>query len=233
MQGHWVNEKGQVLETENKIETHRGAQLGVAALAVVSVAAGAFAWMNSGNSDAREMPSNNSETVEATARTGNDIVLPGMGDPAPKPRDLAPAAARVDAPDRVDPASPVPPKPDVPKDTTDPKPAPTRGVSNRLEKASFVVRIKGVEHVDQCLELYRKDKDAAEAAFMKWASTEPALDGLSFVSANYSGEVILSYKGDEDANPVTSAKELQKRITSVEGVRYADPDYTAHPGKGG
>ena len=101
-----------------------------------------------------------------------------------------------------------------------------------MEEAAFVVRFNDDPVLTSALNQYRSDKDASIKAFAKWAADHPELSGLTLVRVNYSGETILGYIGADDASPVSNAKDMQARLNSLPFVRYADPDYTAFPGKG-
>lgn len=160
-----------------------------------------------------------SETIDAT-RQGSD----------------EPAFETVDGPDRmpaetdtiIDEPQVVEPKP-VPKPDIKP---PTRPGGRILKEAAFVVRFNDLPELDAHLKQFRKDKAGSRAAFAKWAAKHPELNGLTLERVNYSGEVILNYRGADDANPATNAKEIQARLNGLSFVRYANPDFTAFPGKG-
>jgi len=101
-----------------------------------------------------------------------------------------------------------------------------------LEEAAFVVRFNDDPDLTPVLAQFRSNKEASQKAFAEWAAQHPELSGLTLVRVNYSGETILGYRGADDATPVSNAKDMQARLNSLSIVRYADPDYTAFPGKG-
>ncbi|MEO0983295.1 MAG: hypothetical protein AAFX03_11665 [Pseudomonadota bacterium] len=101
----------------------------------------------------------------------------------------------------------------------------------RSQSVDFIVRFNGVEEIDEVLGEFRSDPDAARAAFKAWAADKPPLQGLTLKDVTYSGECILTYTPDNDRRPVRAiAAEVRQRLEAAPGVRYADPDYTAHPG---
>ena len=159
----------------------------------------------------------------------DSIVLSEILTPTAPARD-EPADETIDGPSRVPAVKPSLPL--IPKPQPDPRPKPPKSGGQILEEAAFIVRFNDNPEINRCLQLFRKDKAASRAEFAEWASKHPALDGLSLERVNYSGEAILSYRGANDANPASSAKAIQARLNDLPFVRYADPDYTAFPGKG-
>lgn len=206
------------METDGEHEARLSKGLiGVVALALVGGGGGTLAYSLFGASDAPESESENSITIAEEA--SGDV-----------PDFQPPTKETVDGPIRMpaetDTVSDDPPAPG-------PLPArPRAPIATPDIKAAFVVRFQRGGKVDECLSLYRKDKDASRDAFADWASQHPELDGMRLQRVNYSGEAILAYDSSEDAKPLANAKQLQARIQSLESVRYADPDYTAFPGKG-
>ena len=208
-----------------------GGLFGIIALALAGSGAGVVGYMTLGG---------DAEQVEPAARP----IAEGLADnsveisetvSADVPELSDPAFETVDGPNRM-PAETgtiideAPVKPPV-RPIMAPKDGPKSG-ERVLKQAAFVVRFNDNPELDRHLKAFRKDKAASRAAFAKWAAKHPELDGLTLERVNYSGEVVLSYRGADDANPVTNAKEMQARLNDLPIVRYADPDYTAFPGKG-
>ena len=225
------------MRDDQKIGTRfSGGLLGVISLAIIGGAAGWLGYSTLGDDDTREIDLPVLPSIDAMADSTIDIIdVPGARDPS----ESETPDERVDGPGRM-PAEgetstedrPEPPRPEPPPtlETTPPAPAvPDRQI---LKQAAFIVRFNTSEETDAFIATFRKDKAASKAAFAKWAAGNPAFDGMTLERVNYSGEAILSYSGAEDANPVRSAKEIKARISAQETVRYADPDFTAFPGKG-
>ena len=98
-------------------------------------------------------------------------------------------------------------------------PRPVQG--QPLEKAQFIVRVKGSDAVDECIAMYHRDKVAGRKLFSAWADVKPELKGFRLVRANYSGELILSYTSRDGGRSVKAA---QKELLALENIRYADLD---------
>lgn len=88
-------------------------------------------------------------------------------------------------------------------------------------RARFIVRISGVDAIDQIIATYPKDKSKAQSLFLKWSGGRSELTGFKLDRASYSGELILIYSEREGKRPVETA---QKDLLSIERVRYADLD---------
>ncbi len=206
-----------------------GGILGVIALALAGSGAGVIGYYALGDGDAEQVdpavkPLANSEGENSIEMS--DIILP------PRPDQDEPAFEAIDGPDRMpaETGTIIEEPPTLPAEPqTAPPPVPAGRI---LKEAAFVVRFNDNPEIKRCLDLFRKDKDAARAEFAEWASKHPALDGLTLHRVNYSGEAILRYTGADDANPVSNAKAMQARLNGLPFVRYADPDFTAFPGKG-
>lgn len=212
-----------------------GGLLGVIALALAGSGAGAVGfWALGGdNSDVaepamkpvlQEIADNSvdiSETVPEDPQETEDPVYEAIDGPQRLPADV----------DIIDPAPVTPaPRPDDPP-IQRPNPPPISR-PRFLKQAGFIVRFNDEPELGAILKGFRGNKEKARAEFKKWASKHPELSGLSLERVNYSGEAILSYRGADDAAPALNAKEIQARLNDVPFVRYADPDFTAFPGKG-
>ncbi len=101
-----------------------------------------------------------------------------------------------------------------------PRMAPPRGV------VDFIVKVRGDGELDACLEAYREDPRRGRELFRRWASDKPQLDGARLSGSTYSGEAIISYDTPADA-PRRFTEEIHDRLMSINGVAYADRDYTA------
>lgn len=88
-------------------------------------------------------------------------------------------------------------------------------------RARFIVRIRGVDAIDQIIATYPKDKSTAQSLFLKWSGGRSELTGFKLDRASYSGELILIYSERDGKRPVETA---QKDLLSIEQVRYADLD---------
>lgn len=207
-----------------------GGILGVIALALAGSGAGVVGYYALGDNDAELATPAAKPVVDIEAdnsvEISDTITLPEAEG------DDDPAFEAGDGPDRMpaeidieidDTQSPEPETPSVP---------PPRPAGRIFEEGAFVVRFNDNPEIKRCLDLYRKDKAASRAEFAEWASKHPDMDGLTLHRVNYSGEAILRYTGAEDANPVSNAKAIQARLNELPFVRYADPDFTAFPGKG-
>ena len=208
-----------------------GGLLGVIALALAGSGAGVVGYWAFGGSETEEvsptaqeiLADNSIEISETTAEQES--------------RDDEAAYETVDGPDRLPAETGTivddPPPPSVPP-RVEPKPqtTPPAFQGRILKDAAFIVRFNNVPELEAPLKQFRTSKSESRAAFAKWAAKHPELDGLTLERVNYSGEVILNYRGADDANPARTAKEIQARLNELSFVRYADPDFTAFPGKG-
>lgn len=99
-------------------------------------------------------------------------------------------------------------------------------------EVTFIVRLKGAPEVDTIARNFKRNRPAAMEAYAELVRTRPALKDFRLVGASYSGEITLAYALPPGTEPTRATiMGIQKRILSVEGVAYADPDYIAHPGK--
>ncbi len=95
----------------------------------------------------------------------------------------------------------------------------------------FIVRFHPVEEVELCLSMFKDDPEGARRVFNDWASHYPTLAGMNVKKTSYAGELILSWSTETGAYPNRAdIIEKQKELQAMELVKYADPDYTAHPG---
>jgi len=104
----------------------------------------------------------------------------------------------------------------------------------RLEgtEVHFIVRLKGAPEIDTITRNFKRDPDAAQAAWKDLVTRLPGLSEFTLVGASYSGEIKLAYllPPGAPARP-DDIRAVQDALLKVEGVSYADPDYVAHPGK--
>lgn len=89
-------------------------------------------------------------------------------------------------------------------------------------QAQFIVRVQGVDAIDECLRLYYSDRPASYEMFREWAKGHSELVGFKLVRANYSGELILSYTPQAGGRSISAA---QQELLNLEQVRYADLDH--------
>lgn len=201
--------------------------LGVVAIAVLGGAGGTLVYTAFGGSglsaSSDRAPDNTIDVADTTS--GVDVA------PAIKPDVTVDGPARLPAEAGtivVDPPAPkIEQSQQKPFDMNSPPPPP-----NTLKRAAFVVKFNRGDKIDECLALYRKDKDASRKAFLEWASHHPELAGMRLEKVSYSGEAVLAYDGAKDPDPVSNAKQIAARLNGSDAVKYADPDYTAFPGKG-
>lgn len=98
-------------------------------------------------------------------------------------------------------------------------------------EASFIVRIKGEEAVDALIKTWRRDRDAAKAAYETWAQGRGIFGELELTGCSYSGELILTRRFAEDEVMTRSrVSDMLENLRAKETVAYADPDFTAFPG---
>lgn len=104
----------------------------------------------------------------------------------------------------------------------------------RLEgtEVHFIVRLKGAPEIDTITRNFKRDPDAAQAAWKDLVTRLPGLAEFTLVGASYSGEIKLAYVMPPGASArPDDIRAVQDALLKVEGVSYADPDYVAHPGK--
>lgn len=97
------------------------------------------------------------------------------------------------------------------------------------EPIDFIVRVEGAPDVEKALGAFRTDPNEARAAFDRWAADKPNMKMLRLTGVTYSGELILTYD-PKAADRRRSVGQVRELLNKTPGVRYADPDYRAHPG---
>lgn len=91
--------------------------------------------------------------------------------------------------------------------------------------ATFIVRFNDEPELDQVCRNFRRDEVGTRAAFHKWASGHPQLQGLQLVRASYSGELILALpKGDAAGR---SAADVIAALETIDNLAYAEVDSIA------
>jgi len=95
----------------------------------------------------------------------------------------------------------------------------------------FIVRFHPVDEVELCLNMFKDDPEGARTVFNDWASDYSTLAGMDLKKTSYAGELILSWSTQTGDYPNRAdIIEKQKELQAMDVVKYADPDYTAHPG---
>ena len=240
----------------SEVSTHLGGPLGFIGLVLMTGAAGALALVASFGGENETAEPDGPASMHDTAGTGDgdELVNVRTIPPSEPETEVRLAISREVEPDTDRPVAeeenvsvvpapvltlPAPPtgQPDqtarLPRQEEVVIREPVRAIRAPIRKADFVVRFKGLPEIEEYLELYRKDPEAGRAAFEAWARDKPELSGLTLTGVTYSDEAILTYVGAKDQiEPTASVRAIARRIQSVDGVRYADPDYTAQPGKG-
>jgi len=227
-------------DTEQEPRLSKGL-IGVVALALLGGAGGtiaysAFGGAETGGHSTADIPDPEPDnSVDLADSTSGAVAVPDivLDEPVDGPgRMPAKTDTITQEPDASEPAPPAPkPEPEPPAPVPKP-PRPRAPQAPTLGKAAFLVRFNKGIAIEESLATFRKDKDASRKAFADWAKRHPELDGMRLERVNYSGEVILAYDGSKDADPVSNAKQIAERLRGFEAVLYADPDYTAFPGKG-
>lgn len=179
-------------------------------------------------------------TVQATPGEDKETVEPAAApaEPDPPPPDLELEAGDprrfpgVRPTPRPPEAAPISPPGD--DDLIQPAQAGRPGDASALD-VDFIVKIKDAELRTRVLDIFRKDREGARAAFRDWALTHD-LEGFDLVGATYSGEIII-HIGEDAPEAVreraarTPARSMAEDIAARPNVVYCDPDYTARPGK--
>ncbi len=101
------------------------------------------------------------------------------------------------------------------------------------QPATFIVKFKENDAVDEVIANWRRDRPAARAAFAGWAEGDPLFSNMQVVGCSYSGELIL--ETEVPAGPAaarTGVARLIGEIRAHDAVAYADPDFIAQPGQG-
>ncbi len=98
----------------------------------------------------------------------------------------------------------------------------------------FIVKFRGVPEVDAALTLFRREPEAAAAAFADWAAGQARLEGFRLTGASYSGEAILTRNFPASGPPTpASVRAVQEQLLGHDAIAYADPDYRAQTGHSG
>ncbi|MEM9739744.1 MAG: hypothetical protein AAF829_07725 [Pseudomonadota bacterium] len=137
-------------------------------------------------------------------------------------------------PERITPASGPPtlaPPPSIaPARQVSPPPA-TAKTDGPFQPATFIVKFKENDAIDDIIANWRRDREAAEATFSSWAAGDPIFSAMVVVGCSYSGELIL------EASVPAAPSAARARVTALvneirahSAVAYADPDFTAQPG---
>lgn len=101
-------------------------------------------------------------------------------------------------------------------------------------EASFIVKIRGHDEVDDLISTWRRDQAAAKAAFEDWSQGRGVLGELDLTGCSYSGELILTRRfGEDEVMTRAHVSDLLEQIRALDAVAYADPDFTAYPGAQG
>lgn len=100
---------------------------------------------------------------------------------------------------------------------------------------AFIVMIKDEELIANVARKFRREPDAARAAFQAWAG-QNGWEGFSLEGASYSGELILRLSPDappalQERFRSTPARDMANELAARPGVSYSDPDYTAGTGR--
>lgn len=103
------------------------------------------------------------------------------------------------------------------------------GVAPGGAEIVFIVRLRNAPEVTTITRNFKRDPDAARAAWDQLCRRIPAFAEFDLAGASYAGEIRVSRSLPEVSEKVIG--ELQSRLLDVEGVVYADPDYIAHPGE--
>ncbi|MEH6489725.1 hypothetical protein [Hyphomonas oceanitis] len=196
---------------------HLGGPLGLAGLATLAGATGLFVL--AGSPEDRDEP--------AVPLSGMSEREAGSQVDARVDRDESPLVGAL--PEDIVPDE-VPTEPPLVR----PEQAPPAVITAQAKGAevTFIVRIKGAPEIDSIARLYKKDPAAAQQTYADYVGRTPQLADFALVGASYSGEIKLAYQMPPGTEPTRAAiSDVQKKIMSVDGVAYADPDYVAHPGE--
>ena len=184
---------------------HLGGPLGLAGVTLLASAVGLVVVANDSR-DSRQSGAGQKQTAEQTATDSR----PPAGSVGVEQLRPAPAAGDAHA---------------LPA-------AATKDSSSVGADVTFIVRLKGRPEIDTICRNYKRDRAAAEAAFADLAAEIPTLRDFRLVGASYSGEINLTYRLPPGVEPTRGQiEDIRKRILSIDGVAYADPDFVAHPGE--
>lgn len=113
-------------------------------------------------------------------------------------------------------------------------PAPPPRADAPLQPATFIVKFKENDAIDEVIANWRRDRDTALAAYSSWAEGDPLFSAMDVVGCSYSGELIL--EAPVPAAPAAARTRVSDLVALIRGhsaVAYADPDFTAQPGLSG
>lgn len=111
------------------------------------------------------------------------------------------------------------------------QPVPTPDAGEAVRPATFIVKFRENDAIDEVIANWRRDRDAAEAAYAAWAQGDPLFSTMDVVGCSYSGELIL--EASVPAAPAAARARVGALVDLIRGhsaVAYADPDFTAQPG---
>ncbi len=104
-------------------------------------------------------------------------------------------------------------------------------VDGATQPATFIVKFKENDAIDEVIANWRRDRPAARAAFVGWAEGDPLFSNMQVVGCSYSGELIL--EAEIPAGPSAARAGVARLIEEIrahDAVGYADPDFIAQPG---
>ncbi|MEO0465711.1 MAG: hypothetical protein AAF216_04145 [Pseudomonadota bacterium] len=188
---------------------HYGGVLGVAGLAV-TLAGCAYIATTASAQSVSLMPIRSMEqiTVPATGPLVEAI------DEAPSPPQVKPASL------------------ETPVQTVEPAPEPATAETMTDVRATFIVKFKPDPAIDDVIANWRSNREAALARFAGWAADDPLFSEMTLEGCSYSGELLLARSLSVQSTGARGAvSTLTGDIRSHSAVAYADPDFTAHPGK--
>lgn len=211
--------------------THFGGLLGGAGLAIVALGCAFLQAEQAGSS----------LTVPTIASTGMQREAPR----ADRPEDLflPPTMTLSEVPDAPAPLSSIENEPDIiaasgpltiataPSLQPARQPVPTPDAGEPVQPATFIVKFRETDAIDEVIANWRRDRDAAEAAYAAWAQDDPLFSTMEVVGCSYSGELIL--EASVPAAPAAARARVGALVDLIRGhsaVAYADPDFTAQPG---
>lgn len=96
-------------------------------------------------------------------------------------------------------------------------------------EVTFIVRLRNAPEVNIISRSFRRDPEAARAAWKDLTRRIPLFSEFDLVGASYAGEIHVARR-----LPVMSedrVRDIQAALLAIEGVVYADPDSIAHPGE--
>lgn len=111
------------------------------------------------------------------------------------------------------------------------QPVPAQGAGEPVQPATFIVKFKESDAIDEVIANWRRDRDAAEAAYAAWAEDDPLFSMMDVVGCSYSGELIL--EASVPAAPAAARARVNALVDLIRAhsaVAYADPDFIAQPG---